>query len=87
MIEPTLTPEQHRAELERRSLDTIRVHNITSREYTVVIDKAIGGRTWTIPIAQRDIGYGRGNNDVPRFIAEKFVKEMVMIKFNEFVEK
>lgn len=65
------------AELKRKSLDTIRVHNPTMEDKTIHWDRFNTNVQWIIPAANKDsFGCGRGNRDVPRYIAVKFMEEM-----------
>jgi hypothetical protein len=66
-----------RAEAERRSLDIIRVHNVTAQDRAVKWNMAISGQKWVVPAYKKDVGYGKGNQDLPRFVAEKFLKELM----------
>ena len=59
-------------ELERRSNDSILVHNPTSKDY---YDK-YGGNYWLIPKKDKDIGYGKGCAVVLRYIAMHYLKHM-----------
>ena len=61
-----------------RSLDTIRVHNPTSEDYVFWDDK-LGptAKKSVVPKAQQDIGKGKGNNDLPRYLAKRYTKAMV----------
>lgn len=60
-------------ELHRRSLDLIVVNNPLNDPYTVIWNTV---EAHLIPAGNQDIGYGNGNNMVPRFVAEKYMKEM-----------
>ncbi len=71
------------AELQRKSLDIIRVHNVTRDDRVIKWNMAINGQTWVVPSYKKDVGYGKGNQDVPRFIAEKFLKELIIHIINE----
>ena len=65
-------------ELERASRDVIRVHNPSTDDYVVEWDKSKTNTLWVIPGAMSDkYNCGRGNRDVPRYIALKFMTEMV----------
>jgi len=68
----------YQREKRMRSLDIIRVHNPTSEDFIFWDDKYGASRQrLLVPKAQRDIGKGRGNNDLPRYLAERFTKNMI----------
>lgn len=70
--------ENYRREKTARSLDTICVHNPTSEDVIIWSDRYGPTRTKTmIPKAQKDIGYGKGNAHIPRYIAKRYAKEMI----------
>lgn len=61
-----------------RSLDLIRVHNPTVDDFVFWDDKfGSSSQRLIVPKAQRDIGKGRGNNDLPRYLAERYTKNMI----------
>lgn len=67
-------------EMQRSALDNIRVHNPTAEEYVVEWDKANTNTPWIIPSGKADkFNSGRGNREVPRYIALKFLKEITDI--------
>lgn len=72
---------------QREANDIIRVHNPTSDDYVVHWGKADVNTPYIIPKAQKDDGYGRGNRDVPRYIARKFIKEMSQKLMNRKAKK
>lgn len=59
-------------EMERKSLDTLMVYNPTDADYKVIWDK----RSFVIPASTKDLGHGKGKMILPRYIAEKYAKEM-----------
>lgn len=65
--------------LERDSLNTWRVKNITPNKYFVRWD----GRAWPVPGSEEDLGHGKGEAVLPYYLAKKFVKEMTEIIINE----
>lgn len=65
-------------ELERKSLDTVMVYNPTEEEFKVVWDK----RIFPVPAKHINMGYGNGKMQLPRYIAEKFAKEMKDLLIN-----
>ena len=76
------------AELSRKKNDTIRVHNITKEEYILEYDKAMQNTAWTFPPVDKDsFGIGKGNRDVPRYIADRFMEKIVDIMINEDAKK
>ena len=76
------------AERERQAQDIYRVHNILMDDYVVKWDLSRTNTPWLIPAANKDsFGAGRGNRDVPFYIALKFMKEVVDIKIMEDAKK
>lgn len=71
-----LTGEALKNELARRAYDIIRVHNTTNKDYTVEWDKTGQGLRFVVPSSDRDLGFGKGNQDLPRYIATKYIEEM-----------
>jgi len=68
----------YKREKTARSLDTILVHNPHSIDYVMWNDRHGPSRMkYTVPKAQRDIGFGKGNNQFPRFIAERYSKQQI----------
>lgn len=59
-------------EMYRQSEDMIRVFNPTNSDYIVLWDK------WQhiVPAQNKDIGWGKGQKSVKRYIASKYYKEM-----------
>lgn len=74
-------------ELYNRSMDTVRVHNPSDTDFIVHNDKRVSNEKYVIPAQTKDIGYGKGNNDVPRFIAKRYLDtmgiEMINVKIKE----
>ncbi len=72
------TKEQIALHIERykRTQDTIQVYNPTDEDYVVWNDRKVTNERWTIPNKGKDIGVGKGNNNVPRFVAERYLKKM-----------
>lgn len=71
---PSTSVEQeafHR-ELYRRSLDSIRVYNPTDKDFIVVWDKF----KHIVPNKNKDMGYGNGQKVLPRYIAQKYAKDI-----------
>lgn len=69
-------------ELARRANDSIRVFNPTSEDYNVawaLYDEVNPGGYFLVPHKDKDIGYGKGQNVHPRYIAFKFFKEITGI--------
>ena len=79
--------EAVKRELQRRSLDTILVHNFTPTDYRFKYD----GYVWTVPAANKDIGFGKGNQHFPRYLAHHYIKhktdELLTEKASEAVRK
>ena len=64
--------EAFHRELYRRSLDSIRVYNPLDKDFTILWDKF----KHTVPNRNKDTGYGKGMKVVPRYIAQKYAKEI-----------
>ena len=64
--------------LYERTQDIIRVHNPTENDFIVYNDKRFANEKYVIPAVTKNIGYGAGNNDVLRFIAQRFVDKLGM---------
>lgn len=72
------TSDAYKREKTMRSLDTICVHNPTSEDVIVWSDKYGSSPLKTIiPKAQKDIGFGKGNAHIPRYIAKRYAKNMI----------
>lgn len=87
-----LSPEQiaqnkigdaYKRELERHSKDIVMVHNPLDKDYTCVWDKF----KHVIPNCNRDIGFGKGNNELPFYIARKYFNEMKDLMINTSNQK
>jgi len=60
-------------EMKRKANDEIRVFNPTNEDYEARFD----GLRWVIPAKDRDIGYGKGDNVVPRYVAKNYFTHMI----------
>lgn len=65
-------------ELYNRTQDVVRVHNPTDEDFIVHNDRRFSNEMYSIPNVNKDIGFGKGNNDVPRFIGMRFVDKLGM---------
>lgn len=65
-------------ELYNRTQDVVRVHNPTDNDFIVYNDRRFANERYVIPSKDKDIGYGKGNNDVPQFIAVRYLDKMGM---------
>lgn len=74
-------------ELYDRTMDVIRVHNPTDNDFVVYNDRRFSNETYVIPNKNKDIGYGKGNNDVVRYIAQRYVDKMGMEMINDKIKK
>lgn len=63
-------------EMYREAMNTWRVHNPTEEDFIVYNDRMVSNESWTIPNKNRDIGMGKGNFDVPYYIARRYVQRM-----------
>lgn len=68
-----LSGEALKIELHRRSLDLLVVHNPLKDPYTLIWNTV---ERHIIPGSDTDIGYGKGNASLMRFLAEKYMTEM-----------
>lgn len=72
-------------EIYNRTQDVIRVHNPTSSDFIVYNDRRFANERYVIPNKDKDIGYGKGNNDVLRFIAQRFVDKLGMEMISKII--
>ncbi len=63
-------------EMYNKSMDTVRIHNPTNEDYTIFNDKKFSNERWVVPHQGKDVGFGYGNLDVPRYIADRFINKM-----------
>lgn len=66
-------------ELARRANDSLRVFNPLQDDYRVAVglyDEVTPGGYFLVPGCNTDIGFGKGQNVHPRFVAFKFFKEI-----------
>lgn len=70
--------EQVQAHLEiyKKTQDIVRVHNPTQEDFIVYNDRMVTNEQWLIPNKDRDMGKGKGNVDVPRYIALRYLNQM-----------
>ena len=71
-------------ELERRSRDTLMVYNPTDQDFPVVWE---GMTEYVVPANSKDKGYGLGRLPVPRYIAEKYAREMAIFQINVYAKE
>lgn len=71
--------DAYKRELQRKSLDTMMVYNPTETEYRVIWDK----RIFPVPPKNSNQGYGYGKMQLPRYIADKYAKEMKDVIINK----
>lgn len=74
-------------ELYDRTMDVVRVHNPTDEDFIVYNDRKFSNEMYVIPNKNRDIGYGKGNNDVVRYIAKRYVDKMGMEMINKIIKE
>lgn len=70
-------------EMERLSNDECMIYNPTKDDYVVNWD----GRTFVVPGAEKNRGYGKGALVVPRYIAKYYLKHMTDKLINEEYER
>lgn len=72
-------------EIYERTQDIIRVHNPTDKDFIVYNDRRFANERYVIPNSNKDIGFGKGNNDVLRFIAQRFVDKLGMEMISKII--
>jgi hypothetical protein len=60
----------------KKTMDLWRVYNPTEKDYNVYNDKMISNEHWTIPNKNKDVGYGKGMQNVPYFIALRYLNHL-----------
>jgi len=65
-------PDAIKREMYRTSLDSIRVYNPTNNDFTIVWD----GFRHTVPNRDKDVGFGKGQKVMPRYLAMKWCRDM-----------
>lgn len=70
-------------ELERKSLDTIMIHNPTEKDFFIEWDK----RYHKVPNINSDVGFGKGNREIERYLAEKYERTMINHLINGKADK
>lgn len=79
--------EMVKSELERRQFDEFMVYNPTETDYVVTWGYASDQTRTVIPNKNKDIGYGKGKNQIFRYLAEKYFKEMKNKLINEMGDR
>lgn len=70
--------EQYKREKTARSLDVICVHNPTEEDRIFWYDKHGPASVKTpVPNKNKDIGFGKGNAHIPRYLAEIYTEDMI----------
>lgn len=70
--------ENWKREEYRKSMDTWLVYNPTDKDYFVIWDRI----PHLIPNKDKDVGFGRGQAELSKFLAEKYMNEMKDILIN-----
>lgn len=65
-------PDAIKREMYRSSLDSIRVYNPTDQDFTIIWD----GFKHTVPSKGKDVGFGKGQRVMPRYLAMKWCRDM-----------
>jgi len=78
--------DAHR-EIYARTQDVCRVHNPTETDYVIHNDRRFANEKYLVPNINKDIGFGKGNNDVPRFIAKRYIENMGMEIINKKIKE
>lgn len=80
---PPIAPEERTKEhvavhfeMYKRTQDVIRIHNPTDEDFIVYNDRMVTNEQWVIPNKNQDLGKGKGNFDVPRYIALRYLDQM-----------
>ena len=68
----TDNPDAIKREMYRTSLDSIRVYNPTKTDFTILWD----GFKHTVPNKDKDVGFGKGQRVMPRYLAQKWCRDM-----------
>lgn len=66
-------------EMQRTSLDLIRIYNPTDTDFTILWD----GFKHVVPSKDKDVGYGKGMRVVQRYLAEWYKKHMTDKMIND----
>lgn len=67
-------------EMQRKSEDQLRVRNLMDDDYNVRWDS---DKIFTVPGKDKDLGEGKGEAVLPRYIATKFMQEMAVLFIND----
>jgi hypothetical protein len=70
-------------EQRRKSQDLIRVHNFTDEDYVLLWDEGGAQAKFIIPGINKDMGWGKGMRVMQRYLARKYVNEMVTKIINQ----
>lgn len=70
-------------EMYRKSMDSIRVYNPTNKDFVVEWD----GFKHIVPASTKDVGFGKGQRVLARYLAEKYVRDMRTQIINQENEK
>ena len=63
-------------EMWRQSNDIWRVYNPTDKDYIVYFDRAVTNEKYVIPAKDKDVGHGKGMNDVPKYIMDLYLAHL-----------
>lgn len=79
--------DQYKMDLYAKSLDTIRVKNPTDKDFILWFNKSgadnIPPKKEIIPAKTKDIGFGKGMIDLPRYLANRYMEKMIVQIINE----
>lgn len=81
---PAVIPPEHNTakqraihiEMYRKTQDTLLVYNPTSEDFKVYNDRRMSNESWTVPAKGKDVGFGKGKLNVPRFVAMRYINKM-----------
>ena len=74
-----LVGEELKREMVRRSNDEFEAYNPTNEDFKMTYD----GRIWIFPKYNRDAGFGKGVNRVPRYIVLRYMDKMSVHLINK----
>lgn len=71
------TPQQIQAHMDlyNRSQDICLIHNPDEQDYTFFYNRRFNPNPYVVPNKNRDIGFGPGNLEIRRYLANKYVEK------------
>lgn len=74
-------------EMYKTSLDTVAVKNPDAEDYPVYNDRMGANERWVIPGRDKDVGFGKGVQHVPRFIAKRYLNHKGIEMINQIIQE